>query len=153
MNRRDFYSSAFLLALAIAVCAGAWTLRIGSPREPGPGFMPFLCGLALCGLSFFLFVQSLRIQKAEVAAHRSVQLGRSTWLPGITLFSLTLYLVILKFLGFLLATFVLLLFLTRIIGSQSIRRSLVTAVSISGSLFFIFQVFLRLKMPEGPFGF
>ena len=50
--------SLFFILVGVGIIAEAMRLHIGTPEQPQPGFVPFLCGAGLVVLSFVLLVTS-----------------------------------------------------------------------------------------------
>ena len=148
MKHRDLYSSLFFLILGIAVCIGGWDLGIGQAGEPGSGFLPFSAGLLLAGLSIALFSGSIRADEKGGFPFRlgqSIRKGRQSIM---TLLSLGLYAFLMNFIGFLLSTFLFMLFIMRFVGRQGWMKSLITAILVSATSYFLFAVFLDIQLPE-----
>jgi putative tricarboxylic transport membrane protein len=80
-------------------------------------------------------------------------LGRKERFKVITMsLSLLLYCVALKPLGFVLTTLVLLVFLFRVIGGLSWKASIAGPIIITVCFYLLFQVWLEVQFPLGPFG-
>ena len=153
MKHRDLYSSLVFLALGIAVCIAASGIGIGQAGEPGPGFLPFSAGLLLSGLSIALLSMAVRAGERGGLSFKLGQNIRKGQRIIMTLLSLVLYLASMNLLGFLLSTFLFMLAMIRFVGRQEWRTSLITAVLVSGTSYFLFNVFLEIQLPEGFFGF
>src|SRR5512139_2711342 len=59
MKQRDIVSSIIWMALGALFVAGAWQQGLIRKGVPGPGFLPFLSGLALIFVSLFVLVPAL----------------------------------------------------------------------------------------------
>ena len=64
-NIRELVSAIFLAAVGLIFCLGGFLDGIGSPKNPGEGFMPLLSGGALFLLSVAFLVQGTRRAKAS----------------------------------------------------------------------------------------
>lgn len=139
----------FWVAVAIVVCYGASRLGLGSISEPGSGFIFFWSGLLLAGLSLIVTAESLR-----GSAEPPQEMGRMDWVKiGLVLLSLVLYAFCLERLGFMLTTFVVLSFLLSLSeGTNSARSFGIAAAAALGS-FVIFELWLKIRLPKGIFGF
>jgi len=152
MKRYDRISSGVWLLFAIYICVESIRLPPGSLRDPGPGFLPLLTGILLGGLAGIAFFQARNGKSSESAAPWYPQQRWKTlvWLLAVLL----AYAGTLDFLGFLLSTFLLLIFLFR---SSSAPRSWPWAVGgsliASLSCYLVFEVWLRTQLPKGFLGF
>ena len=139
----------FWVALGILVCYGATRLGLGSVTEPGSGFIFFWSGLILVVLSFMVLAEGLR--STEEMAHET---GDMNWVKIVlVLLSLMLYAFFLERLGFVVTTFVLLSFLLGWIERTNWVRSFSIASTAALGSFAIFELWLKIRLPKGIFGF
>ena len=139
----------FWVALGILVCYGATRLGLGSVTEPGAGFIFFWAGLILVILSLMVFAEGLR--STEEIVHET---GETNWVKiALVLLSLVLYAFFLERLGFVVTTFLLLSFLLGWIERTNWARSLGVASAAALGSFAIFEVWLKIRLPKGIFGF
>jgi putative tricarboxylic transport membrane protein len=145
----DSAGALFWVAVGILACYGATRLGLGSVTEPGAGFIFFWSGLILAVLSLIGFAQSRR--NAEDTVQEAVQIG---WVKiALVLLSLLLYGVFLERLGFVLTTFILMTFLLGGIERTSWGRSLSVAGAAALTSYAIFELWLKIRLPKGIFGF
>ena len=138
----------FWLAVGLVACSGATRLGLGSVTEPGAGFIFFWSGLILVLLSLIVLVESIR------AEDMVEEIGKMNWVKiALVLFSLLLYAFFLERLGFALTTFVLLSFLMGWIERINWGRSLGVASAAVLACFAIFELWLKIRLPKGIFGF
>lgn len=153
MRRYDQMSSLVWLAFAIYICIESGRLSFGSFDRPGPGFLPLLVGLFLGVFSIAAFLRA--------TLSRSVQENIPPWYPRQrwkkliwVLGSLLAYAIFLETLGFLISTFLLLVFLFRY-GMEPKRWAV--AIGASGlasiSTYAVFELWLRTHLPRGLLGF
>ncbi len=57
MKNNDQRSSLFWLAAGLAIAVYSRKYGLGTLSSPGPGFLPFLTGLAIAGLALVVFFQ------------------------------------------------------------------------------------------------
>ena len=146
MYKNDRITSIILAVFGLYVASAGYGLGLGTLHKPRAGFLVFWVGMILAGLSVALFVKTFLEARGE---GKSLWKG-VRWKPGATIVTaLILYIVIFKWLGFLLSTFLLLLFL--FIGASpgrwvsAVVFSLVTTVLC----YIIFGVLLELQFPAG----
>jgi putative tricarboxylic transport membrane protein len=135
------------LVLALAVAMEAGRLGFGSFSRPGPGFLPFLAGIALAALALLAFVQTA-LAKPEAdpkSGFRGADLIRIGTVTGI----LFLYVFLWELIGFLTATFLLLMFLFRCI--EPLRwRMVFTATGLTLAFTYVlFSILLGARLPTG----
>ena len=139
----------FWVALGILACYGATRLGLGSITEPGAGFIFFWSGLILVLLSLIVLANSIRSPE-----DMAEEVGQINWAKiTLVLLSLLLYAYFLERLGFLMTTFVLLSFLLGWIDNTSWGRSLTVAGGAALACFAIFELWLKIRLPKGIFGF
>ena len=145
----DACSALFWFALGLLLCYGAGRLGLGSVTDPGPGFIFFWSGLVLALLSLMLFTNSLR-----EAASEAQEIKGTNW-PKISLIlaSLVLYASFLERMGFVLTTFVLLSFLLGLSEGRKWLRILGIASAAALGSFALFELWLKIRLPKGLFGF
>ena len=142
-------SAFFWIVVGILACYGATGLGLGSVTEPGVGFIFFWSGLILAVLSFAVLVQSVR--STEDTAQGTAEIS---WPKiALVLLSLLLYGFFLERLGFVLSTFLLMSFLLGWIEGTNWARSLAVASAAALAGYAIFELWLRIRLPKGIFGF
>jgi hypothetical protein len=151
MKNNDQRSSLFWLAIGLAIALYSVKYGLGKFSSPGPGFVPFLSGLALVGLALVVFLQQLSKGSREKLKDLWVQ---KNW-PSIMMVmaALVLYTLLFRFLGFLLATFLLTAFLLRVMEPLSWKKVLAGAIGAAIGSYAIFQLWLEAQLPAGFLGF
>ena len=148
MTGRDRGAAAVLLVFGLVTFAEATRLRFGSIARPGPGFVPVVLAAAFSLVCVGLLVDARRARDADAPP-----VARLGW-PKIvaTMAALFVYALVLEPVGFVAATFALLLFFFRMLER---RRWL---VALAGSLltalvtYLVFKVWLNVQLPAGPWG-
>ncbi len=152
-RNKDQTSSLSCLALALFICVQTiWKLPLGSWRDPGPGFWPLGAGIALGSLSALNLILSLR---------RSSPKDKETWYPKkswkmlvLILAAMLAYVFSLEILGFLVATFLLLiLFFRTAPNPQGWGVSIGGSALLSFAAYVIFDWWLKSELPTGIWGF
>ena len=151
MKNNDQRSSLFWLAAGLAIAIYSGNYGLGSFSSPGPGFLPFLTGLAIAGLALVVFLQQLSSRSRE----KMTDLWRRGNWPNVSMVmgALVLYTLLFQFLGFLLDTFWLIAFLQRVMEPMGWKKCLTGAVAASGGAYLVFQIWLKAKLPAGVLGF
>lgn len=147
MGRFD-RSSLLLLFFSVFICLDSYWLKLGTPSSPGPGFFSFGAGLILGVLSLIEFFKS-SVEKHE---QKKIERGEKYKIV-LVLAALAAYGLVLEWIGFLLSTFTLLIFLLRVIVPQRWTRVLVTAFLSSLCSYLLFEVWLKAQLPRGFLGF
>ena len=146
-------SSLIWLIFAISICIESGRLSFGSFHNPGPGFLPLLVGLILGIFSLIVFLQATLSGKPQESLppwYPKERWRKLIWVL-IALFS---YAVCLETLGFLISTFLLLVFLFRY-GMEPKRWVVAIGASAMASFssYAVFELWLRTQLPRGIFGF
>ena len=139
MTGRDRLPTAVLLAFGLVALEEARKLRFGSIARPGPGFFPVVLAAAFSLVCLVLLVGAVRgrDEDAPVAA-------RLGWAKIVaTMAALFVYALVLEVVGFVAATFALLLFFFRALERQRWPLAL-NALRLEGGLI--------LALPAGPGG-
>jgi putative tricarboxylic transport membrane protein len=146
-NSMDRIAGGVVLLIGMAVIWQATRLHIGSFAAPGPGLFPLLLGLiiALLSIALIIFAEETNGDKGAFSWR---SLKRVALVYGALLF----YYAVLELVGFLIASFALLLFLSLVIGKQRIVGSLLRAVIMTGLSYLLFEVALKSQLPKGIIG-
>ena len=138
----------FLFSVIVALAS--WSIDLGTLHAPGPGFLTFYTAVLLGFLSLISVFQSWKGRSKRV---ESSWKWSSLWKTGLLLAVLFFYAGIFNTMGFLAATFILLLFLFRLV--EPLRWSIVLLASglTVTATYFIFGIILGNKLPQGPWGF
>lgn len=148
---KDLVSAVALFCLAVSYLVGGFKYGFGELSDPRPGFFPVLLGLALALNGAALFVVSLRHRGDRdrlLAAWGALHVRGSS--PAIMLVAaVVVYLLVVEYLGFLLASTALMLVLMRVMGGRSWPVNLVASAATSGVLYWLFWVVMRVPIPLG----
>lgn len=151
MNKRDVISCVVWLCISIFVFIASLRLGIGAFHNPGPGFIPFWSSIMLALFTGILLGISL-FKKKEAVRPADLWKGLRWGNTIIVVAALIFYSLALPNIGYILATFGLMIVLFSL-GKMKpwvvILGSLLT-VLLSYSLF---DYFLKMPLPRGIFGF
>lgn len=148
----NLLSAVIWLVLATAIGAECLRLGIGRFRNPDAGLFPLLTAVLLGFFSLWLLIDSL-LQKSRHPAENGVVWGKETKWKNIllTLGALVAYAFALNPLGYLLTTFLFLLFLFRQIDPQRWIVAILGAAVSSLLSYAIFHIWLQTQLPDGFF--
>jgi hypothetical protein len=154
MERRDLVTSLFWAGTGVVFCAGSLPYGFGSAGVPGAGFLPFLTGLSLLGLSILQFFLSITKRRSHPSPHKArtdfpanEKAKRILAVLGALLF----YVAAVERLGFAITS---VLFMMVVIALDFRKWRFVVLASFSFTAFFyiLFKVLLRVPLPLGMFG-
>ncbi len=150
MGKIDQISSLFWFFLGWVLIFLSYRLGLGSLTNPGPGFLPFWCGLFLAGLSLVVFVQSrLDRRRSESKGLRDLWIG-THWAKGVyVVLALVIYTLAFSHTGFLLSTTLLLIFLFKVIEPEKWWIAIGGAILTSLVCFVVFSLCLDVQLPRG----
>ena len=149
MKGHDRGGSLFWLIFSVCVCTGSIRLGLGTPRNPGMGFMTFGASVLLGVFSLIVFFQTL--SKGGEAEIRSIAAGPAWRRVLFVLAAILIYAEILPVLGYLIATFLLMAVLFWVLKGMKwwsvVGSSLLTTIST----YYVFSKWLNCQFPEGLF--
>ena len=153
MERYDRIFSFIWIALGVAQCGEAVNLGLGSVSEPGTGFMPFVLGLVMILLAVSLLLE------ATFTIKKNPQKKTSLWSEVywkrvfyITLLLLS-YALLLPKLGYLIATFLVMVFLLKSGEPVKWPAAILMGALTSGLSYLIFGIWLNVSFPRGMLSF
>ena len=147
MARADAVAAGAVLLLAAVAVREASKLPFGSLRDPGPGFLPWWVAATLGLLAVVLLGQTLAARPPTPAAGHGRRVLRVVGLVGV----LAAYVALLEPLGYPFSTFLLVLFLLRVLEPQRWAVALGVAAAAAVGSFLVFAVWLKVPLPPGPF--
>jgi len=150
VNFKEQIASIFWLLLGAGLIFEGYRLEVGRLQEPGSGFVIFWMGIIISGLSLLLFASCLR-HPAPKPEKPSPWFGRGWKKILAVLAALVVYAYLLIPLGFLLTTFLLMIFLFKGINPQRWLNALGGAVLSSLIVYLVFNYWLGVQLPQGIF--
>ena len=150
MRRAEQIACLFWIVLSLSVCMGAIGLKLGTPSDPGPGFLPFGTGVLLGILAFVhLLKVSVVVSKRE---DESFHWQGGNWRRTSTVVSAVLvYALLLPHLGYLIATFILMIVLFSLYDRRKWGRVIPASLAVIGITYLVFHVWLKVQFPLGYF--
>jgi putative tricarboxylic transport membrane protein len=150
LKRSNLIINSIWIVFSLAVCLESWRLDAGSLHAPGPGFLPFITGLLLGILAVIAFIQALREKPSQDKSFLSF--GNYLIKVGVLAGALIVYVLLLNTLGFLVGTFLLLLFLFRIMEPLGWKTVFLASLITLAAVYLLFDVFLGTRLPTGILG-
>jgi len=143
--KADRLGSTLTLGLGLLLIQQGINLPPGKEGAPGPGFFPVWIGIGLIALSLVLLLRPTTDQKTRDLLPRKDEAFRVAWVLALLIF----YTLLLKPLGFIIATFLLFLGLLQFYrrGRWWVAISLSLATVIGS--YWLFAKFFEMPLPEG----
>jgi putative tricarboxylic transport membrane protein len=143
-KKSDVVGSVIFCAIGLAAMFMAINLDLGKITAPGPGFFPFLGAVLLTSVSILLLVAALSGRSTGSSAFADV------WKrPAVMFVGSLVYVAIMNFTGFTVATFFLAMLVLRVLEKRNwwldVAVSLVLAVGAHG----LFSTLLEVPLPKG----
>ena len=153
MKKAEMITGVFLLVLSGLVIWEAGQMPPSSSFGPGAGFLPLWLGILLAVLATILFVSAWRRQATE-KDKKSVFPGKQALFAiAAVMVGLAVYIFLIETLGYLVDTFLLIVFLMKAVEREKWPLTLMVAVGTTVVLFLTFQVLLQITLPSNMFGF
>lgn len=144
MVRRDVVVSGLALTFGIAAILESNKLPLGTGRNPGQGFFPWWTSIVVVLLALVLLTQALTSRpKGDQRAP-----GRIAKVTALLL-ALSAYTFLLDFLGYLICTFLLVLFMLRATDSHRWPVALGMALLTAMGSYVLFAIWLSVPLPRG----
>lgn len=145
----DLWTGLFLMVFSGAVINEALNLELGTPHNPGSGFMIFGAAVVLGLLALLQFLKTLLFHEYSKRETEKVHLWRIITVIGANI----LYIVMLERVGYLLCTFLLLCFLFQVFEKGKWVSVVGGAAATSFLTYVIFSRLLQLNLPKGMIPF
>jgi putative tricarboxylic transport membrane protein len=150
-KRADVIAAIILISFSGYVIVESLTMPIYAQYGPGPGLFPLGLGILLAVFSIALLWDGINPRKTDKPSPFQEKRG----LVSITLAILGLvgYAILITKLGYLITTFLLVIFLMMVVARDKVKTTALTAIGVTLLLYLIFEVGLHMRLPKGPFGF
>jgi hypothetical protein len=147
----DFYSGLFLLMFAVFITVESCRLGLGSWNNPGTGYFTFGASIILELMSLKVIAKGLRGQSEEENEFSDSEPLR--WHNVVFILAGTVvYAFIFEWLGFIPSTFLLIIYLLRVISTKRWFLTLLTALSCAAGAYILFDWLLGAELPKGFLG-
>jgi putative tricarboxylic transport membrane protein len=152
MKALDFFSSFFWFLFAIYVSIESYRLGLGNWDMPGPGYFSFGGALLLGIISLSVLIKTLRKwseQKIPIAPPERLRWENAILVLG----AMLVYVFLFERIGFILCTFLLMLFFLRVVAPQRWFKAIMVAFFVTLGSYLLFKVLLNIQLPKGIFLF
>ncbi len=152
MQKWDKIASIVGIALGFFLSFFSYRLNIGHLNEPGPGFMPFVTGIVLLIMSIFYGLTSTWTRDENYRKQESPWPRQNlSKLIGV-LAVLFLFAIFIDILGYILSTFLLMIYLFRVVEPEKWVITIVKATLSVLITYLIFDKWLMIQFPIGLLG-
>jgi putative tricarboxylic transport membrane protein len=136
MSRVDRYSASAWFLLSVFVSYQSYKLGMGSLRVPGPGFV-------------FFWTAVIVGKPGEKEKEGAVLMKAGAGKVIRVLIALFLFALLLEWVGFVIVTLLLMVFLLRVIEKKPWWLTLLTGVTITVAAYLVFETALQSNLPKG----
>jgi putative tricarboxylic transport membrane protein len=152
MKKADMITGVVLLALSGFVIQETWRMPPSMTFGPGPAFLPFWLGALLAIFAAILFVSAWRRQATEKDSESVFPGKQALWVITLVMVGLAGYIFLIEVLGYLLDTFLFIVFLMKVVQREKWPLTLMVAIGTTAVLFLTFQILLQITLPSNMFG-
>jgi len=153
MEKKEWGLNLGMLLIGVLFVIESLRLGLGSIHRPGSGFLPFYTGLGLCLVAFFSLIKNFLTARKGNGKDQEKFFARSVLKVVAIVVALIVYVLIVPWLGYLLSTFMLLLFLFKAGGFRKWALIAVAAFLTISISYLLFSYWLGLRFPKGFLGF
>jgi len=152
MKKAEMMTGVFLLILSGLVIWESSQMPPSASFGPGAGFLPFWLGILLAVLATILFVSAWRRQATEKDSEPVFPGKQALLVITLVLVGLAGYILLIEVLGYLVDTFLFIVFLMKVVEHEKWPLTLMVAVITTALLFITFQLLLQITLPSNMFG-
>ncbi len=148
MGKADRISGIFWFLFSLFVSYVSYKLGLGSVYQPGPGFLFFWTGIVIAILSLVVVMRSFRTHVSE--EEKEAPTGkRSATKVALVLAALLVYALLMEWLGFLIVTLLLFIFLLGVIERKKWWFAVMVSLAVTVLAYLLFEVGLQSQLPKG----
>ena len=146
-------SSLFWSSLGFSAIYGSIKIGLGTVREPGSGFLPFIASIAISLFGLIIFIQSRGRDEGKNRSLASLWQGLR-WKRPLAVCVITVgYILLFERLGFAIATFLFLMSLLKGMESLAWWKALLLSGFTTGLSYLLLSFSLESTIPKGVLGF
>ncbi len=153
MKKAEMITGVFLLVLSGLVIWNSLEMPPSATFGPGAGFLPFWLGVLLAVLAAILFVTAWRREATESDSKPVFPGKQALFSITLVLVGLAVYILLIDVLGYVVDTFLYMVFLVKIVEREPWPLTLKLSVAGTAGLYIIFRVLLKITLPYNMFGF
>ena len=153
MKKADLITGVFLLVLSGLAIWGASQMPPSATFGPGAGFLPFWLGILLAVLAVILLVTAQRRPATSKDSESPFPGKQALFAITSVLVGLAGYILLIEVLGYLVDTFLFIVFLMKAVEREKWPLTLMVAAGTTAVLFITFQILLKITLPSNMFGF
>jgi putative tricarboxylic transport membrane protein len=144
----------FFLIFSLFVCQQSVGMGLGKFRQPGSGFLSFSAGAVIGILALWFLIQSTisKESRGKVSSSGDEQGALSKIRLLLICLALFAYVIVFNWLGFVLSTFLFVLFVFPVAEPQRWWRVVMKAILITLGNYLVFVVWLGVNLPKGVLG-
>jgi len=159
---QEIFFTAFVLLLSTIYTVNALGVRIGTFQAPGPGFLPIIIGFGAIAIATFILVDKLirlkqhkvvnlvaeqNVEEQAAAVDENINIKRTIQF----ILGTVAYIVLLRPLGFVLTSVIIMFYLFYIMGIKGLVRQIIYALLSASVAYLIFVNWLGVPFPKGIF--
>lgn len=152
--KREMIGNIFFIVLSIIVCVYSIKINIGSVSNPGSGFLPFVSAIFFGTLSVILIIKLSIFKKSQQRETCSEFVEQKRFTKSrkriiFVILSLSVYIIMMPKLGYLISTFLLMVFLFGFTRQMKWYLVLIYSFSVVLISYLVFEIWLSCQFPRG----
>jgi putative tricarboxylic transport membrane protein len=148
-----YIGSILMILVGFYVAAGAIRLGVGSVDKPGAGFIFLWLAVILAGLAVIDLVNNIIKNDRKSAIQKPLWKGFRWGKVILVLAGVGVYAIVLDILGFIVSTFLVLLFLFKVVEPFKWRDAIIGSVLTIAVVYAVFGIWLKVPFPSGILGY
>ena len=148
--KREIIICGFWLMPSFYLSVESYWLGLSTANRPGPGFFPFIATVGIALIAALRLINTIR--SGTLDNHFEPGMPGEARLVLYVIAGMVAYVLLLDSLGFLICTFLLIVFYLKVIAARRwlVALSFAAAVALTSHLFF--DVLLKAELPRGWLG-
>lgn len=151
MKKWDIGLAAFFIVFAVSIFVSTNEYAVNSGYDPGAAFWPRLLAVILVLLSVIMVIQTMigggrSAEQTQPVDFKAPRMKRVYIMIGV----FAGFTVLLVYLGFIIASLLFIPSVMFLLGERKALNIILTSLLLTGSVYFLFTVLLRITLPQ-PF--